>query len=197
MKDFFLNVWKYGQWVLMIFFVLFIALVLYRIPFVAEEDRSNEAVLFINSQTISMSDVTGENLPSMPDKELNDSTIEGIDVNNNGIRDDVELAIFEKYPDDIKVRAAVLQYAMGLQMELTKVFSTDTWKAATEWSGRGLGCILESLKEGDFTLALDAVDEVNALIVDTNKRDKEYNELNRFAVSSVVLKGEDCDVLIQ
>ena len=44
----------------------------------------------------------GKNLPAQPDQKLNDSTIAGIDENKNGIRDDVELAIFKKYPDNAK-----------------------------------------------------------------------------------------------
>jgi len=53
----------------------------------------------INSTVLTLADVMGENLPKKPDQILNDSTIAGIDANNNMIRDDVELAIFEKYPN--------------------------------------------------------------------------------------------------
>jgi hypothetical protein len=38
-------------------------------------------------------------LPPEPDKTLNDSTLLGIDVNGNGVRDDVERWIYEKYKD--------------------------------------------------------------------------------------------------
>jgi hypothetical protein len=163
---------------------------------VGEKERSDEAVAFIYAQTISMEDVTGENLPPVPDKELNDSTIEGIDVNENGIRDDVELAIFEMYPYDMKIRAAMLQYAMGFEMELTKVISSDTWKAAAMWSGRGLGCIFESVEENNLIFSLDVVDEVNALVINTDKRRRKYDSLNIFGVSYSSADEEDCDILI-
>ena len=42
--------------------------------------------------------VNGHTLPPEPDKALNDATLLGIDVNNNGVRDDVERKIYEKYP---------------------------------------------------------------------------------------------------
>jgi len=41
--------------------------------------------------------VDGHVLPPEPDKALNDSTLLGIDSNNNGVRDDVERWIYETY----------------------------------------------------------------------------------------------------
>ena len=43
--------------------------------------------------------VNGHTLPPEPDKTLNDSTLLGIDVNDNGVRDDVERWIYEEYKD--------------------------------------------------------------------------------------------------
>ena len=43
--------------------------------------------------------INGYTLPSEPDKTLNDSTLLGIDVNNNGVRDDVERWIYQTYKD--------------------------------------------------------------------------------------------------
>jgi len=43
--------------------------------------------------------VNGHVLPPEPDKALNDSTLLGIDVNDNGVRDDVERWIYETYKD--------------------------------------------------------------------------------------------------
>ena len=43
--------------------------------------------------------VNGHTLPPEPDKVLNDSTLLGIDTNNNGVRDDVERWIYETYKD--------------------------------------------------------------------------------------------------
>jgi len=56
----------------------------------------------ITSQTLSLSVrkvINGHTLPPMPDKTLNDSTLLGIDSNNNGVRDDVERWIYETYKD--------------------------------------------------------------------------------------------------
>ena len=104
--------------------VLFIGLVIYRIPAVQEQQKTQETVEFIRSQKITREDVMGERLPPVPDPMLADATIEGVDANTNGIRDDVELAIFERYPNDVRIRSAMLQYAKALQLYFTMVFNS-------------------------------------------------------------------------
>ena len=42
-------------------------------------------------------DVNGYKLPPEPDETLNNSTLLGIDSNNNGVRDDVEIYVIKKY----------------------------------------------------------------------------------------------------
>ncbi len=207
MKTFFLNVWRYGRWVLLAVIVLYVALVIYRIPFVAEQERSDEAVAFINAQAITMADVTGENLPPVPDKEINDSTIEGIDVNSNGIRDDAELSIFEIYPYDIKIRAALLQYAMALQLYITKVFDSETWKEADIQTSRGYFCLLKSLPQLDKNIATSKdieifsdkhdflVDQVRDLVMNTEIRKEKYEDMFvKFITSTSGNEKEDCDL---
>ena len=46
--------------------------------------------------------VDGHVLPPEPDKVLNDSTLLGIDSNNNGVRDDVERWIYKTYKHPIE-----------------------------------------------------------------------------------------------
>ena len=47
--------------------------------------------------------VYGYTLPPEPNKQLNDSTLLGIDANHNGIRDDIERKIVFKYKEPIKI----------------------------------------------------------------------------------------------
>ena len=54
--------------------------------------------------------VDGHTLPPEPDKVLNDSTLLGIDTNNNGVRDDVERWIYKTYKQPIE-RGLFLQSA--------------------------------------------------------------------------------------
>ncbi len=57
-------------------------------------------------------EVNGHRLPPEPDKATNDATLLGVDVNDNGVRDDVERWIYDKYKDkhpihiDIAMQAA-------------------------------------------------------------------------------------------
>jgi hypothetical protein len=53
---------------------------------------------------------SGYTLPPMPDATANSATIAGIDSNNNGVRDDVEIYIYTNYstPEEQKV---LIQYA--------------------------------------------------------------------------------------
>ena len=202
MKTFFLNMWRIGRWILLIILALFIALVIYRIPVVGEKERSDQAVAFINAQILSMEDVTGERLPPTPDPELADATIEGIDANKNGIRDDVELAIFDMYPGDknIKIRAALLQYATGRQMYLTGVFNTDTWIATVKHESKGIGCMVDVAFEEyvDIKDQIGKSDEwiefVNDLTFNSDERTNRRNEVSGFETVYVSGDSETCDV---
>ncbi len=44
-------------------------------------------------------EVNGHRLPPEPDPKVNNATLLGVDVNHNGVRDDVERWIYEKYKD--------------------------------------------------------------------------------------------------
>lgn len=130
----FSRVWHIVRIPLAIILILFIGLVIYRIPAVKERARTQEVVKKIQAQKITLADVMGQNLPPEPDSALNNSTVEGIDANGNGIRDDVELAIFRLYPDSVppersgsstppesgsptRIRAAELQYVIEILNE--------------------------------------------------------------------------------
>lgn len=100
---------------------IFVLAVIIRIPHVIEVEKSKELVAKIHATKLTLKDVWGDNLPPDPGAEA-DKTIAGIDANKNGIRDDVELAIFKEYPDSARTRAALLQYALALQMETVQPF---------------------------------------------------------------------------
>jgi len=55
--------------------------------------------------------VNGHVLPPEPDKALNDSTLLGIDTNDNGVRDDVERWIYQNYKDKHPIHVDI-----GMQM---------------------------------------------------------------------------------
>ena len=66
------------------------------------------SILFIEAKTFKTTKVAtskpvevihGHTLPPEPDPKINNSTLLGIDSNNNGVRDDVERWIYHKYKD--------------------------------------------------------------------------------------------------
>jgi hypothetical protein len=86
----------------------------------------------ITSTTLSVTvykEVNGYILPPEPDETLNNSTLLGIDVNNNGVRDDVERWIFLEmkiYNGYEKIEQAIaMQKAKATQMALADPANTD------------------------------------------------------------------------
>src|SRR5665811_1396745 len=102
---------KILKWTGIVFVIAFVLLVIVRAFHFYNLDKTNEQVDIIHATKLQLSDVMGENLPPDPGEEA-DKTIAGVDANYNGIRDDVELAIFKEYPNSAKTRAVLLQYAL-------------------------------------------------------------------------------------
>lgn len=192
------RVWRIIRWPLAVIVALYIALVVYRIPAVMEQKRTKETVERIHSQKLTQNDVNGEHLPPPPDAAQVDATIEGVDANANGIRDDVELAIFKKYPNSAKIRAAELQYAMALQMYLTEVFNSETWRVAAEQTSRGSVCLSLTYPRSnleEFFKIIDArVDEVESLVLNTSERRNHYDSLDEYTTSFGLPDNQVCDL---
>lgn len=183
MKGFLYRVWRVGRWPLAVAALLYIGLVLFRIPAVIEKERTTEAVANIHATRLAMADVTGERLPPKPDQKENDATLEGIDANDNGIRDDVEHAIFEKYATSTRERAAALQYALELQMEFTEVFNSETLVAVIQEKSRGYLCMS------------DNQEKIDALVFNTQERKNERERIYNLYMTSYALPDADyCDI---
>ena len=191
---------KWWFWVLATPLILFIALVIYRIPAVAEKERTEQVVAQIHAQKLTINDVNGEHLPPPPDPAQADATIEGIDANANGIRDDVELAIFKKYPNSAKIRAAELQYAKELQTMITLVFNSETWKAAAFQNSRGFACISQTSSRENLKEHLKVVDErvkeTHDLVVNTKTRKNAEDSAYSFTTSFGLANKDFCDVTL-
>ena len=194
MKDSLRAVWRWVKWPLFVLGVAYAVLVIWRVFVLFDEDKTAAAVADIHAQKITLADVEGKNLPPVPDKAENDATVAGIDKNNNGIRDDVELAIFKKYPNSAKIRAAELQYAMALQLMLTKVTNTETWIAAAVETSRGNLCIGDAVEDKDFKVYLSSSKEVEDLVVNTEKRHSANDTAYDFTTSFGLPNTDICNV---
>ena len=167
--------WRILKMIYVIIVILFALLLIVGIVRYYQKGETAAAVGFINSQKITLDDVMGKNLPPTPDQALNDSTIAGIDENKNGIRDDVELAIFKKYPDSAKMRAAELQYAKALQLELTKTYNLDTWIAVLKEKLYSEKCMDKT--EPPINRLNDSPEKINSFFALIDSRIKEVNDI--------------------
>ncbi len=61
--------------------------------------KKNLLILIIPLFLYSSEVINGHTLPPEPDPKINNSTLLGIDSNNNGVRDDVERWIYKTYKD--------------------------------------------------------------------------------------------------
>jgi hypothetical protein len=136
---------KILKWAFLVLLGLFIILVIGRGIYRFNQAKTDEQVIKIHNTKLTIDDVMGKNLPPDPGI-LADATVQGIDANNNGIRDDVELAVFKEYPNSAKTRAVLLQYALAMQMEaIQPIFNQDVVVAVTQEGDRAYLCVGEIL----------------------------------------------------
>ena len=68
--------------------------------------------------TIRIVEIDAARLPPRPDAQASMQTVQGIDTNGNGVRDDVEHSLYDLYPLDTPRREILLVGAQGLQMQV-------------------------------------------------------------------------------
>ncbi len=187
--------WKIYRIFYVIFIILYVAAWIFGIWHLDQEAKTQKAIDFINSEKITLDDVMGKNLPPAPDQKLNDSTIAGIDANKNGIRDDVELAIFKEYPNSAKIRAAELQYAQALQLELTQVFNSATLVATIQKEDLAFDCLGFSGPDTSLAVAKKKQKEVEDVVLNTNLRiQSQLNNFKKYMIGYASLPGKECDI---
>jgi hypothetical protein len=176
--------------ILAVLFLLFTGLVAVGFSRRFEKNKTDVAIARINSTKITLDDVMGKYLPKKPDQALNDSTVAGIDANNNFIRDDVELAIFEKYPNSAKIRAAELQYAQALQLELTQVFNSESLIQAIRKESYAYSCLGEA---NDSNLR-ENKKIIEDIVINTDLRKKAIDNAFKYMTTYSLLNRENCDI---
>ncbi len=156
------------KWTAATIAAVFILLVIIRVPHAIDAAKTAEQVAKIHATKLTMDDVLGTNLPPDPGPDA-DKTVAGIDANHNGIRDDVELAIFKEYPNSAKTRAALLQYALALQMEFTQPFlETENVIAVVQEGNRGSECVADALVPRETPETWRSQDQVAKIRTFTN-----------------------------
>lgn len=197
-KNFFAHgIGRIIKWAFFILLAAYIALVIVRVFQMFAADKTEAQVAKIHATKLELSDVMGDNLPPDPGA-LADETLAGVDANENGIRDDVELAIFEKYPNSAKTRAVLLQYALALQMEFTQpIVNKATVTAVAEETSRGYSCIGEVVPRDDMDKFSQITDEYIYFIeknhLNTEQRKSAQKEFYNDNLRSFELQ-DGCDI---
>jgi len=165
---------KIFLWVFFVLLALYIILVIFRVFHFIDVDKTNAQVEKIHMTKLNMDDALGKNLPPDPGV-LADKTVQGIDANKNGIRDDVELAVFKEYPNSAKTRAVLLQYALALQMETIQPFvNTAIATEVIREQSRGFQCVGNIIPDRETQKAYDELNYLIKLV-----KDKQFNTKER------------------
>ena len=120
--------------------------------------------------------VNGYILPPEPDKTLNNSTLLGIDSNDNGVRDDVEIYVIKRYakdPEFPKTKTALaMQYAWSAQ----KILENPTMESS-KFEDDAIGCKFYWIRKSTKNLTTLEVMQfgVKHKIYDSEIKDNMYN----------------------
>ena len=174
---------KILKWAFLILIGLLIILVIWRLFDRANTAKTEEQVIKIHNTKLTLDDVMGKNLPPDPGA-LADATVQGVDANQNGIRDDVELAVFKEYPNSAKTRAVLLQYALALQMEVVQpMVNTITVTEVVREQSRGFQCVGDIIPDREKQ---ESYEKLNSLIKFV--KDKQFNTKERKNARDTFLK---------
>ncbi len=156
------------------------------------ETKQNNTSTLNNNKAETKPELEGINyvLPPHPG-EAGKKTLAGIDVNNNGVRDDVEIAIYEKYPDNPVVRRALWQDAIAATKVLLagdSQIKSELLEAAIEET-KAVYCTKNTVREKVKSKQLvstnpwmepsNATKFVEIMMVNTDARAKAYMAYNQ------------------
>ena len=196
--NFLKKVGKVAVWFFIVIFVAFVILVIVRMFHFANLKKTSAMVEKIHATKLSLDDVTGKNLPPEPGAEA-DKTVAGIDANQNGIRDDVELAIFKEYPNSAKTRAVLLQYALALQMEAVQtVVNKEVVGEVANKQDRAFFCVAKIVPGGGESSVFVAIEKYGKFMSDkqfnTEERKTAHKIFYSYLKSGRIDDSVSCDI---
>src|SRR3989344_2181463 len=186
------------KWTGLVILAVYVALVIYRGFVLRAEEKTSEQVAKIHATKLTLGDVLSDNLPPAPENP--DVTVEGVDQNKNGIRDDVELAIFAEYPNSARTRLPLLQYALVLQMQMTlPIINMETVTTTVEDSeSRADICLWTLSSRSDMKKFLADMEKydtfVKSLQLNTEQRKNYLHNLFEGNLGSYASSNDGCDL---
>jgi hypothetical protein len=122
--------------------------------------------------------INGIRLPPEPNEEENNATLVGVDSNDNGVRDDVERAIYVKYPT--KIRQQILMQAAKAHQLM--VADPDGVENAVKWqkiiSNKRIACKSYLYDNFNIEFRLETTDFLEDALYNTTNRVKRYLRYN-------------------
>jgi len=127
-------------------------------------------------------------VPIPPDPgDAGEQTLEGIDSNGNGLRDDIERYIVVTYPDSARTRMALTQYTLGVQQSL---LDTDDRQASRDnfvALSNGNACLFHIQPDAAGAM----ISELMAEVLNTNERSKAWLAAERHLGGQFLTFQED------
>jgi hypothetical protein len=198
-----------------IFFLIAVFVIIvyaiHRYPIVKNRVLSEERVVYIKSFKLDEQTMQGTNIPIPPNEEINNSTVNGIDSNNNYIRDDIEVYIYQTYNKDRPTRLAALQYAQSLYLEQF-AFDNKTFEAVLQSQDAASMCVFETLVPISGTTATNAeyaarsakydnvTEGVESLHVNSELRKEARKKFSSYVAEGSMgfsLPGASCPIILE
>jgi hypothetical protein len=104
------------------------------------------------------------------------ATLQGIDSDNDGLRDDVQIHVHDSAYSDAATRAASIRLAKAFQLMVTSGADSSRARTATASMNRAIDC-LYSVDPDDFG---DYVEDIEAAVVNTGDRARAYVRAGAF-----------------
>jgi hypothetical protein len=104
------------------------------------------------------------------------SSLAGIDNDHNGIRDDIDAYIKEKYKDELQ-KKAVQQFARNSQLKLVVNLEDEVaLQESSNEADRATTCVYKTFESEPNIDASDVIDEIGNMTTNTKKRLQAYHK---------------------
>lgn len=145
--------------------------------------------------TISTTHAVAKGRASLPDDpgKAGKFTVEGIDSDNDGLRDDVQRFIALKYPDSELIRTMLAVYAKGLQVKIIDANDEALSVKHMQESMMLTNCIKHVRWKKNIKLLdwFNMEDEIKAEVINTDLRIKKYKIHNAHGENFTYFGGSD------
>lgn len=110
--------------------------------------------------------------------EAGKRTLEGINSDHDGLRDDLQRWIYARFPNDPKKRAALKQWAIHYQKTLFLKHNKSDMEEDSKRGEKASRCLFDTFSDPDE--AYDEGKYIQAKVINTKERTERYLEVDRW-----------------